>query len=400
MAVVAMPTQRYRPLGHETSSPTCLALVIGVFHNATGLTLAVCVTSLLPGKAIEDNEVQAQAGRADSLEILLSTVPWPVVALDHQGNVLRTSEELSSPPMRPSDPRDGLRERWLEYRRALSGHAPWPGPQQVEYIRHDHQEQKKVHETLILRPAPWGYCLFVVGRTEPAEMQASQLQTARLAALGFMIAGVCHEISSPLTTVRSVVQLLRSEPTPDPKLLRKSLDSIHGNVGRIMEIARRLLDSSRPGDEPRSTFAVSRAIDEALISARANGVFERIRLTVRHHPQALVRGNIGQLREVFSNLLLNASQAMDGAGQIDISTTCTSEDEVDVCVADGGPGIPHDIAHHLFEAFFTTRKHCGGTGLGLAISAQIVSEHEGRLWFENRSGGGASFHVQLPRARR
>lgn len=396
--MITLQAQRFTPPGGGASGAICS--VFRVFHGADGLTLLACLTSLLPGKATEDTDVQAQAERADPLETLISTVPWPVLALDHDGEILRTSEDLSSQLMRPSDARGGLREHWPQYRRALPGQPPWQGTQQVEYTRHDHQG-REVHETLILRPAPWGYCLFVVDRCEPAEAQASQMQTARLAALGFMMAGVCHELSSPLTTVRSVVQLLRSERMPDAKLLRKSLDSIHGNVGRIMEIARRLLNFSRPGDEPRSSFPVARAMDEALVSARSNGVFERIRLTVRHHPQAVVHGNIGQLREVFSNLLLNAAQAMEGVGQIDISTVvCTSDEDVDVCVADGGPGIPQDVAPRLFEPFFTTRKHCGGTGLGLAISAQIVGEHGGRLWFENRSGGGASFHVRLPRVRR
>lgn len=228
------------------------------------------------------------------------------------------------------------------------------------------------------------------------------LQTARLAALGFMMASVCHELSSPLSTVRSVVQLLRAEPWPSPELLRRSLDSLQANVDRLLEISRRLLDFSRPGDEPHAVFAVSQVLDEALAAARADVRFERIRFTVRHDPQARVLGHAGQLREVVSNLLLNAAQAMEGSGRIDVRTACTGQGGiVDVSVADGGPGVAPEVLPRLFEPFFTTRRAQGGTGLGLAISAQIAAEHGGRLWVEpRREGGGACFHLELPGAAR
>jgi two-component system NtrC family sensor kinase len=107
---------------------------------------------------------------------------------------------------------------------------------------------------------------------------------------------------------------------------------------------------------------------------------------------------MGQLREVFSNLLLNAAQAMDGKGQIDVRTQRTLEGLVDVAIVDGGPGIPPEVAPRIFDAFFTTKPGGTGTGLGLAISQQILAEHGGRLWFENNADGGATFHAELPLA--
>ena len=288
-----------------------------------------------------------------------------------------------------------LRARWPHYREALSvGGAVSLSPRSVESTRLD-AAGRVLHERLVLRRADWGACLFVVDETEQRALQASNLQTARLAALGFMIAGVSHELSNPLTSVHSIVQLLRSQHQPNADMLRKGLDSIGGNVQRILEISRRLLGFSRLGDEPRGPFLVALAIDEALSSARADGLFERIKLKVRHDPMAVVHGNVGQLREVFSNLLLNAAQAMNGKGQIDVRTE-RLEGRVDVAIVDSGPGIASDVAPRIFEAFFTTKPTGGGTGLGLAISQQILSEHGGRLWFENNPDGGASFHVELP----
>ena len=347
-----------------------------------------------PAMASPDTSADAaSAGRA-ALDAVLSVSPWPAIALDECAAVIACSDEVPSaaPMERGHEP---LRSRWPQYREALSdGAAPSLAPRSLETTRRD-ADGRVLHERLILRRAGWGACLFVVDETEHRAVQASNLQTARLAALGFMIAGVSHELSNPLTSVHSIVQLLRSQAQPNADMLRKGLDSIGGNVQRILEISRRLLGFSRLGDEPRGPFLVALAIDEALTSARADGLFERIKLKVRHDPMAVVHGNIGQLREVFSNLLLNAAQAMDGKGQIDVRTE-RKEGRVDVAIVDSGPGIAPDVAPRIFDAFFTTKPSVGGTGLGLAISQQILSEHGGRLWFENNPDGGASFHAELP----
>jgi two-component system, NtrC family, sensor kinase len=329
---------------------------------------------------------------------VLQLVPWPAIAIDADGAVIRCSDELQAAEPAPFARGQGLRERWPHYRQALSGHPPWLVAQTMETTRQSESGQI-LQERLILRRTAWGACLFVIDQTDLRALQTSNLQTARLAALGFMIAGVSHELSNPLTAVYSVVQLLRSKP-PSEEVLRKGLDSIGGNIQRILEMSRRLLTFSRLCDEPRTPFAISLAIDEALSGARADGLFERIKVTVRHDPGAEVRGNIGQLRQVFSNLLLNAAQAMEGTGQIDVRTVRTKDGQVDVAVVDGGPGIGPAVAPKIFEAFFTTKPGGGGTGLGLAISQQILSEHGGRLWFENNRDGGASFHVQLPQVNR
>jgi two-component system NtrC family sensor kinase len=329
------------------------------------------------------------------IDAVLRVVPWPTLALDGQAALIACSDEVpSNAPMVG----DGLRGRWPHYRDALAADGRGLlAPRTVDTSRPD-ASGRMLHEQLVLRPAEWGLCLFVIDQTELRTLRTDHMQTARLAALGFMIAGVAHELSNPLTSVRSIVQLLRSQAQPNAELLRKGLDNIGSNVQRILEISRRLLGFSRLGDEPRSEFAVALAIDEALSSARADGLFERIKLTVRHDPRARVHGNMGQLREVFSNLLLNAAQAMDGKGQIDVRTQRTLEGLVDVAIVDGGPGIPPEVAPRIFDAFFTTKPGGTGTGLGLAISQQILAEHGGRLWFENNADGGATFHAELPLA--
>jgi signal transduction histidine kinase len=336
----------------------------------------------------DDDLTPPRLSRA-ALDVVLRVSPWPAIALDERAAVIACSDE----PETGCD--EALRTRWPQYRQAIFDRdATSLVPRCVETTRRGADGELR-HERLIMRRADWGACLFVVDRTEHHKLQIGNPQSVRLAALGFMIAGVSHELSNPLTSLHSVVQLLRSQDRLDADLLRRGLDSISGNVQRILEITDRLLGFSCLRDQPRAPLLIALAIDEALACARANGLFERIDLTVLHDPMAVIHGNIGQLRQVFSNLLVNAAQAMHGKGRIDVRTRRIAG-RVDVAVADSGPGIASDVAPRIFDAFFTTRPSGGGTGLGLAISQQILKEHGGRLWFENNPDGGASFHAELP----
>jgi signal transduction histidine kinase len=112
---------------------------------------------------------------------------------------------------------------------------------------------------------------------------------------------------------------------------------------------------------------------------------------------AVVFGSIGQAREIFLNLLVNALQAMDGHGTLQVATRRTGA-SVEVTVADSGPGVPEALRSRIFEPFFTTKLDARGTGLGLAISNEIALEHGGSIELRESAGRGAAFCVVLPRA--
>ena len=112
---------------------------------------------------------------------------------------------------------------------------------------------------------------------------------------------------------------------------------------------------------------------------------------------AVVFGSIGQAREVILNLLVNAAQAMDGCGTLQVATRRVG-DNVEVTVADSGPGVPEALRSRIFEPFFTTKGDTRGTGLGLAISNEIALEHGGSIELRKAAGRGAEFCVVLPRA--
>ena len=319
--------------------------------------------------------------------------PCPMAMFGHDGTLLAVSDEGGG--IAPA----GMTLRALarSYLAALRVAPPWPASVQADHER-TLAGGERVREQLCLRATPWGACLTVVAQAAP--LPVADLQTARLAALGFMVAGVCHEVTNPLTSLHSIVQILRSERQPGPDVLDKGLQNIAVNVKRILDISRRLVTFARVGDEPHGRFAVDEAVEEALVVLRHEGLLHGVDVSCRADPSAVIVGAIGQAREIFLNLLVNAVQAMDGAGRIDIQTRSVGS-KVEVLVADSGPGVAAALRERIFEPFFTTKADRGdhrGTGLGLAISREIAIEHGGAI--ELRAGPlpGAAFCVVLPKA--
>jgi two-component system NtrC family sensor kinase len=330
-------------------------------------------------------------------DLLFSAAPWPMLLVGEDGVVLAASDDPGgvSPAGAAGDLT--LRQRAPQYLAALRGAVPWLTPQEVDCTR-TLPCGGSVHEKVCVRRTPWGASLAIIDQSELRRAQAADLQTARLAALGFMVAGVCHEVTNPLTSLHSVAQILRSEPRPSPEILDKGLDNITASVRRILDIARRLVTFSRVGDEPRAHFAVDEAIEEALYVLRQDGLLEGVEVRYRPQLSAQVFGNVGQVREIVLNLLVNATQAMAGNGRLTIESHCT-ESMVRVHIDDTGPGIPEHAVGRIFEPFFTTKAGSRGTGLGLAISAEIAREHGGSVELRHTSAQGTSFVITLPKER-
>ena len=339
----------------------------------------------------------------DSFEQVFAITPLPMLMLGEDGVVLGASDEgpgravavgVADGVADNTQADRPLRERAVHYLSLLRGTVPWLTPQEVDSVR-VLADGQVVCERIHLLRAPWGACLTVIDQTELRRLQTVDIQSARLAALGFMVAGVCHEVTNPLTALHSIVQILQSEKQPGPALLQKGLDSIAVNVKRILDISRRLVKFSRVGDEPRVRFAADDAIKEALSVLHHGGSLLDIEVRHRTDPTAVVFGNAGQVREIFLNLFVNAVQAMDGRGQLSIATRRAGR-MLEVLVDDTGPGVRADALARIFEPFFTTKSSTHGTGLGLAISNEIAHEHGGSIELRHSSAQGASFCVTLP----
>lgn len=329
----------------------------------------------------------------------VETLPWPAIAVDLRGRILCVNAAMRKQRRLDDGDCNGLlRERFPEYHAALRGSPPWLAAQEAEVSRND--ETGCVHEHVVVRPLPGGTCLLVEDVTRLRQLQATDAQTARLASLGFMLAGACHELSNPLGAIYSMVQILRMGPMTGPVEVEKCLANIAHNVKRLLEISRRLVGFSRVDDEPRRAFPVDESVDEALLLLQQARQLDEIELVREPDAGAVVMGNPGQLQEIFYNVLLNAVQAMEGCGRLRIRTSRPSPDDIEVAVHDSGPGIAPKALGRLFEPFFTTKSSGKGTGLGLSISNEISQEHGGSIAAENDATRGAWFFVRLPAMRK
>ena len=238
---------------------------------------------------------------------------------------------------------------------------------------------------------PFGRCVVLLPPAANPQMQ-------RLASLGFMLAGVCHEVSNPLAAIHSMVQILQSRRGVTPETLEKGLGSIAGNIVRVLAITRKLGDFSRVTGDAPGPQPVDVAVREALAVLRHNRWGGAVSVDYQGLPDALTRARPGELQQVLFNVLLNAAQAMDGAGRIEVQTERAPGGGIRVTLRDSGPGIAPEHLERIFEPFFTTKAPGEGTGLGLAISYQIVHELGGSMRAFNLAEGGACVELTLPGA--
>ncbi len=231
------------------------------------------------------------------------------------------------------------------------------------------------------------------------QTQAQLIQSAKLAAVGQLAAGVAHEINNPLTTVSGFSELiLRDLPKDSP--IREDLVLILREGQRARNVVRRLLDFARQSEPHRDPSDLNEAVAETvmLMSHSASNLGIMIAETYDPDlPWAMLDAN--QFKQVVLNLLNNAVQAMPKGGQLTVSTGAEVRDQVQGVwfkVADTGQGIPAQNLERIFEPFFTTKPPGVGTGLGLAVSYGIVNEHGGKIEVESAVGKGTTFTVWIP----
>ena len=221
------------------------------------------------------------------------------------------------------------------------------------------------------------------------------VRAEKLAAVGKLAAGVAHEINNPMAIIRGNAELLQlAIPTENPS--REEVDIIAQQVGRVEQIVAGLLQFARKERRNTGSTDVRKMLDEILSQIRHQAPLDRIIIHREYSPcLPEVEGDPYQLRQVFTNLILNAIQAMPDGG---ILTVTTATDELSgtcqVLVSDTGCGIAQEHLEQIFNPFFTTKS--SGTGLGLAVSYGIIKEHGGEIAVTNREGAGAVFQVTLP----
>jgi len=243
----------------------------------------------------------------------------------------------------------------------------------------------------------------VIKRTRQLEEKNEQLlaaqkelaRTERLADLGLLAAGVAHEINNPLAIIRGNAELLQTAIPPESED-REEVDAIVDEAVRIGRIVANLRTFSHSGLKQISRFSLGGLLDDILDQLGHQVPLERYHLTRRYWGRDVTaEGDADQLRQVFTNLILNGLQAMPEGGELMLDLEQSGEEEqVCVTVQDQGCGITPEQMEKLFTPFFTTKAR--GTGLGLAVSYSIVRDHGGEIRVESSPEAGAKFSVVLP----
>jgi len=244
-------------------------------------------------------------------------------------------------------------------------------------------------------------------KTEELErVHRKMIEVEKLAAMGQLAAGVAHEINNPLSGILGyaeiALELYGSRP-PAPLAAEEAgklvsyFRHIEGLSQRCRAIVMDMLKFARHHTEEDRLLDLNQVVRQTLVFLGKQ--FDRGRVVVREEfapDLPPVRGNALQLQQVFTNLALNAAQAMPGGGTLTVRTRA-ADSTVEAEFADTGTGIEPEHLHRIFEPFFTTKPAGEGTGLGLSVSYGIVKRHGGEIRVASEPGKGASFTVVLPR---
>lgn len=273
---------------------------------------------------------------------------------------------------------------------------------------------------------------------ELKESQTQLVQSEKMASLGQMVAGVAHELNTPLGYVKNNVQLLRelsaplfelaeaqaaladclNDPACDearlaialesaaearakaaPELLVDDFTQLFGDtlygLQQIAELVVGLKDFARLDRAMSEQVDLNECIRSALVIAR-NGIKDKAETILQLGELPHIPCAPSQINQVLLNLLNNAAQAIDGFGQI-LVKTWADDSAVFVSVQDSGRGMPPEVLARIFDPFFTTKPVGQGTGLGLSISYKIIQDHGGQIRAASEPGRGTRFLIRLPR---
>ena len=267
-----------------------------------------------------------------------------------------------------------------------------------------------------------------IAYTKLKSAQEMALHTEKLASIGQLAAGVAHEINNPIAYVKSnlnmlrlpLAQLLRQARVPECENdLRRAVsnelnedsmgacdealavdvrdlitESLEG-VDRVCRIVSDLKDFSHQDQIENWTMADLHAGLDSTLNIVWNEIKYKAHVVKSYGDLPLIECIPSQLNQVFMNLLVNASQAIDNSGIITITSEC-SGDQVSISIGDNGKGIPAEALPRIFDPFFTTKDVGHGTGLGLAISYGVIAKHHGVIEVTSVPGDGTLFMLKLP----
>jgi len=249
----------------------------------------------------------------------------------------------------------------------------------------------------------------LAGLRSKRELEKKLQRAERSAVVGRLASGIAHEIRNPLNFINLSIDHLREKfapapPAPDAARAEygRILGMIKDEIGRLNRMVSEFLSYGRPARLKLRDLDVRSLVEEVVGLVSAQAEQQGVRLTVQasggegghRRPENQVRGDAEQLKTCFSNLVINAIQAMPEGGAL-VLTLHPRESEIEVEVADTGPGIAPEAIGQIFEPYYSTKET--GIGLGLPLTKKIIDEHGGRITVKSELGAGTTFTVTLPR---
>ncbi|MDY6988483.1 MAG: ATP-binding protein [Thermodesulfobacteriota bacterium] len=237
------------------------------------------------------------------------------------------------------------------------------------------------------------------------ELTKQQLaRSARIALLGEMAASIAHEMNNTLTPAMGHLSVLLLDRKSHSEKTIDRLELVEQSLAKAAAMLQQVLDFSRKRPEKREPVDIQAILDQSLSLLRPKFMRSKIEVKKELQPDLpKLRVDNAQIEQVFTNLSLNAIDAMDPGGTLRIAAThhleksARNKPYMEIMFEDTGCGISPEISEHIFEPFFTT-KAGQGTGLGLFISYGIIEKHGGTIDLETTSGTGTQFKIRLPAA--
>lgn len=258
-------------------------------------------------------------------------------------------------------------------------------------------EKDYTHEELELLEAFMSQTALAISRAliyrEMSLKDRQILQAEKMAAIGELAAGIAHEIRNPLGIITGSAETVKRHD--DPKIREEMVNYILEESQRINGLISNFLEFARP-KEPRMILCDIREVLEKtllLLSPKAKSLGVEIKKDLPKEALMLLV-DPDQIRQAFTNLSVNAIEAMPDGGVLSVKVMKNQKGKVIIKFSDTGKGIPKELRRKVFDPFFTTKE--GGTGLGLSIAHQIINQHGGSIIVEDREGKGSTFIVTLP----
>ncbi|TFB13147.1 HAMP domain-containing histidine kinase [Candidatus Marinimicrobia bacterium MT.SAG.4] len=244
----------------------------------------------------------------------------------------------------------------------------------------------------------------VRGKLEKTQEQL--VRSDKLATMGQMAAGIAHEVNNMLTPVLASLYMIEKIKDKFEPELAEIIQIANESGKQAVDMLRDILDYSRKGSEDFEEVDVTKILDKSLNLLNFKLKKGRVKLNKKYGDDpVIVPANPGQLEQVFTNLCINAIDAMkekEGGileirvDVVDDGGSVKSAKVVQIKFTDDGPGIPEEVRERIFEPFYTTKKEGEGTGLGLFITHGIVEKHGGLISVDSTVGNGSTFVINLP----